>query len=133
MNTLSATITALTTSEHLSSICVAVGDDLFHLLLAEASNVEDLLHTSVTLAFKETEVILSKVFTPTTANLLQGTIHEIKKGIVLSEVIVNYQEATVTALVPTVTFDTLNILEGDTVSWMVQPSEISLLRGHDGI
>ncbi|MDP3266960.1 MAG: hypothetical protein Q8M39_09040 [Sulfuricurvum sp.] len=133
MNTLSATITAVTTSEHLSSICVTVGDDSFHLLLAEASNAEDLLHTSVTLAFKETEVILSKVFTPTTANLLQGTIQEIKKGIVLSEVVLNYQETTVTALVPTVTFDTLNIVEGNTVSWMVQPSEISLLRGHDGI
>lgn len=133
MNTLSATITAVTTSEHLTSICVEVGGDTFHLLLAEASNVEDLLHTSVTLAFKETEVILAKVFTPTTTNLLQGTIHEIKKGVVLSEVILNYQNATVTALVPTVTFDTLNILEGDTVSWMVQPSEISLFRGHDGI
>ena len=78
-------------------------------------------------------MILSKVFTPTTANLLQGTIHEIKKGIVLSEVILNYQESTITALVPTVTFDTLNILQGDNVYWMVQPSEISLLRGHDGI
>ncbi|HEX5670418.1 MAG TPA: hypothetical protein VFX66_02685 [Sulfuricurvum sp.] len=133
MNTLSATITALTSSEHLSSICVGVGNDSFHLLLAEVSNAEDLIHTNVTLAFKETELILSKVFTQTTANLLQGTIHEIKKGIVLSEVILNYQESTVTALVPTVTFDTLNILEGDTVYWMVQPSEISLLRGHDGI
>ncbi len=133
MNTLNATITALTASEHLSCICVAVGEDTFHLLLAEVSNAQDLLHTDVTLAFKETEVILSKVFTQTTANLLQGTIHKIKKGIVLSEVILNYQELTVTALVPTVTFDTLNILEGDSVSWMVQPSEISLLRGHDGI
>ncbi|MFA6188281.1 MAG: hypothetical protein WC680_03275 [Sulfuricurvum sp.] len=133
MNTLSATITALTASEHLSCICVAVGEDTFHLLLAEVSNAQDLLHTDVTLAFKETEVILSKVSTPTTANLLQGTIHEIQKGIVLSEVILNYQESTVTALVPTVTFDTLNILQGDTVNWMVQPSEISLLRGHDGI
>lgn len=133
MNTLSATITALTASEHLSCICVAVGEDTFHLLLAEVSNAQDLLHTNVILVFKETEVILSKVFTQTTANLLQGTIYEIKKGIVLSEIILNYQESTVTALVPTVTFDTLTILQGDTVYWMVQPSEISLLRGHDGI
>lgn len=133
MNTLSATIIALTASDHLSCICVAVGEDTFHLLLTEVSNAEDILHTNVTLVFKETEVILSKVSTPTTANLLQGTIHEIKKGIVLSEVILNYQESTVTALVPTVTFDTLNMSQGDTVNWMVQPSEISLLRGHDGI
>ena len=133
MNNLCAKITALTASEHLSCICVAVGEDTFHLLLAEVSNAEDLLHTNVILAFKETEVILSKVFTQTTANLLRGTIHEIKKGIVLSEVILNYQESTVTALVPTVTFDTLNMLQGDTINWMVQPSEISLLRSQDGV
>ncbi|HEX5624235.1 MAG TPA: hypothetical protein VFX57_07335 [Sulfuricurvum sp.] len=133
MNTLNATIIAVTSSEHLSLLSVSVGDDSFHLLLAEASNAEDLLHTPVTLAFKETEVILSKVFIPTTANLLQGTIHEIKKGIVLSEVILNYQESTITALVPTVTFDPLEIQQGDTVSWMISPSEISLLRGSHGI
>jgi molybdopterin-binding protein len=133
MNTLSATITSLTASEHLSCICVAVGEDTFHLLLAECSNAEDLLQTNVTLAFKETEVILSKERYHTTANIAQAIIHEIKKGVVLSEVILNYQESTVTTLVPTVTLDTLNMLEGDTVNWMVQPNEISLLRGHDGI
>lgn len=133
MNTLSATITGITTSDHLSCITVAVGGDSFHLLLAETSNAQDLLHTSVTLAFKETEVILSKVFAPTTANILQGKIYAISKGIILCEVVLNYQEATVTALVPTITFDSLNLFEGDVLNWMVQPSEISLLRGHDGI
>lgn len=133
MNTLSATITGITTSEYLSCITVAVGEDSFHLLLAENSNAKNLLHTSVTLAFKETEVILSKVFTPTTANTLQGEINTITKGVILCEVVLTYQDATIMVLVPTVTFDTLNLLEGDVVNWMVQPSEISLLRGHDGI
>lgn len=58
MNTLSATITALTASEHLSILSVAVGADSFHLLLAEASH--EPIGKNVTLAFKETEVILSK-------------------------------------------------------------------------
>lgn len=133
MNTLSATITAVTSSQHLSSIRVAVGEDPFHLLLAEASNVEDLLHTSVTLAFKETEVILSKAYTPTTANIQRATVQQIEQGVVLSQITLLYHETNITALVPTLTFELLAIIENDEVCWMVQPSEISLLRGHDGI
>ncbi|MDO9208183.1 MAG: hypothetical protein Q7T91_08005 [Sulfuricurvum sp.] len=133
MNTLRATITAVTTSEYLSSIRVSVGEDTLHLLLAEASNEEDLLNTYVTLVFKETEVILTKELSKSTANLLQGTVREIQRGIVLSQVVLNYQETTITALVPTLTFDMLKIKENDEITWMVQPSEISLLRGSNGI
>lgn len=133
MNTLQATITALTASQHLSCICVAVGADTFHLLLAEVSNAEDLLHTNVTLAFKETEVILSKVFAPTTANIQRASVQHVERGIVLSQITLSYVDVSITALVATLTFDTLQISEGDDLYWMVQPSEISLLRGQHGI
>lgn len=129
MNTLPATITAITTSHHLSSICVAVDEDLFHLLLAEASDREGLLHTNVTLAFKETEVILAAAMGYSTANIHRGYVEEIQPGIVLTHVTLSYREFTITALVPTLTFEMLNIQQGDPISWMVQPSEISLLRG----
>lgn len=133
MNTLSATITAVTTSKQLSSIRVSVGGDTLHFLLAEASSEDNLLHTSVTLAFKETEVILAIESSPTTANMLRGTVREVQRGMILSQVILNYHETMITALVSTLTFDTLGINEGDAVVWMVQPSEISLLRGTHGI
>jgi molybdopterin-binding protein len=133
MNTLHAKITDVTSSQHLSSIRVDVDGEPFHLLLAEASNENDLLHTNVTLAFKETEVILSKEFTTTTANIQRARVQKIERGIVLSQITLLYHETTITALVATLTFELLDMVEGDEVSWMVQPSEISLLRGHDGI
>lgn len=133
MNILPATITALTTSEHLSILTVAVGDHPFHLLLAEASDAEELLGTNVTLAFKETEVILSKLLSATTANIHYALVLRIERGIVLSQIALTYGDTSITALVPTLTFDTLDIREGDDVYWMVQPSEISLLRGSNGI
>lgn len=133
MNTLSATITAIAASEHLSILTVAVGDDPFHLLLAEPSDEEGLLRTNVTLAFKETEVILSKVFTPTTANIQRASVLKIARGTVLSQITLAYGDAMLTALVPSLTFDALGITEGDDVYWMVQPGEISLLKGHHGI
>lgn len=133
MNTLPATITAVSTSEHLSILTVAVGADPFHLLLAEASNADELVGTNVTLAFKETEVILSKLLSATTANIHRAAVLRIERGIVLSQITLTYGDTPITALVPTLTFDTLGIREGDDVYWMVQPSEISLLRGSNGI
>lgn len=131
MNTLSATITAVTASEHLSILSVAVANEPFHLLLAEASNAA--VGTNVTLAFKETEVILSKNATTTSANCARATVQKIESGIVLSQITLNYHEMRLIALVPTLTFNTLAIGEGDDVSWMVQPSEISLLRERHGV
>jgi len=131
MNTLPATITALTVSEHLSILTVDVRDEPFHLLLAEASDA--VVGSNVTLAFKETEVILSTHFTATTANSARATVQKIESGIVLSQITLIYHQMSLIALVPTLTFNTLTIGEGDEVSWMVQPSEISLLRGTHGI
>lgn len=131
MNTLSATLTAITASEHLSILTVAVGEDNFHLLLAEQCH--DAIGLPLTLAFKETEVILTKGSTPTTANSQTAIIQKIERGIVLSQITLLYHTFTITALVPTLTFELLAITEGDTVNWMVQPSEISLLRETHGI
>lgn len=127
MNTLPAILTAITASEHLSILTVSVEEDNFHLLLAEQCH--EAIGTPLRLAFKETEVILSKEFTTSTANIQSASVEKIDKGIVLSQITLLYHEITLTALVPTLTFNQLNIVEGDTISWMVQPSEISLIRG----
>jgi molybdopterin-binding protein len=131
MNTLQATITAITASEHLSILTVSVADESFHLLLAEASDAS--IGSNVTLAFKETEVILASAPAATTANIHRAIVSKIEQGNVLSQITLTYHEATLMALVPTLTFDTLMIDEGDEVYWMVQPSEISLLRETHGI
>ncbi len=133
MNTLSATITSVTSSQHLSSICVRVGDEPFYLLLAEASSEDDLLHTAVTLAFKETEVILFNSFAYATANIHKALVENIEKGFILTQVTLSYHQTIMCALVPTVTFDALGINKGDEIYWLVSPSEISLLRGTHGI
>ncbi|WP_310439993.1 hypothetical protein [Sulfuricurvum sp.] len=131
MNILPATLTAITASEHLSILTVAVGEDNFHLLLAEQCHDE--IGTPLTLAFKETEVILSKELSSSTANVHRATVQKIEQGLVLSQITLAYHEMNLVALVPTLTFNTLTIRNDDEVCWMVQPSEISLLRGHDGI
>lgn len=133
MNVLKATITSVISSEHLSYLGVNVGDDTFYLLLAEISDENHLLNTPVTLAFKETEVILSKTRVSTTANIQCAFVQTIEQGTILSHITFTYHELTLSALVPTLTFDTLDICEGGEIYWMVSPSEISLLRETHGI
>lgn len=127
MNILPATLASVTVSEHLSSLCVRVQDDLFTLLLAEPS--QDRIGDTITLAFKETEILLSKSVIPSTANAHAAAILRIERGTVLSEIELAYGDTALRALVPTATFDPLELHEGDTVGWMVSPAEISLLRG----
>ena len=131
MNTLPSTLTAITASEHLSTLTVSLGADSFHLLLAEQCH--DTIGTPLTLVFKETEVTLVSTPTATTANIHRAVVAKIEQGSVLSQISLTYHETTIAALVPTLTFNPLNIHEGDIVFWIVSPSEISLLRGNHGI
>ncbi|MFZ2969212.1 MAG: hypothetical protein WA080_09200 [Sulfuricurvum sp.] len=131
MNTLSATLTSVTASEHLSLLTVLVGEDPFYLLLAQ--HCHEPIGTSLTLVFKETEVIVTTTKTATTANIQRALVRTIEQGKVLSQITLIYQATPIVTLVPTVTLATLLIHEGDEVYWMVQPSEISLLRETNGI
>jgi molybdopterin-binding protein len=133
MNTLKATITSVISSVHLSCLGVAVEEDTFFLLLAEASNETNLLNTPVTLAFKETEIILSTTNSTATANMHRACVQTIDRGIILSQITLSYHDTVIIALVPTITFNILGIEEGAEIYWMVQPSEISLLRETHGI
>lgn len=130
MNILHATLDHVTSSEHLSCISANVGNETFHLLLAEPFNV--VAGTPVTLAFKETEVILSPDSVPCTANTAFGIIRDIHKGTILSEVLFEYHNAILSALVPTLTFSALRLEIGMKIAWSVQPSEISLMRRNGG-
>lgn len=130
MNTLRATLTAITASEHLSILTVAVGEDSFHLLLAEQCH--DTIGTPLTLAFKESEILLASTPTATTANIQHAVVSKIAQGSVLSQITLTYHEHTITTLAPTLTFNNLRVREGDEIYWMVSPSEISLLRDTHG-
>lgn len=131
MNILHGIVSSVSASEHLTCMGVDVAGELFHLLLVES--LGESIGTKVTLAFKESEVILLKESIVSTANAHAGVITSIKKGVVISNIALSYQNNTISALVPTLIVKTIDLKEGDTLCWMVNPSEISLLRSHDGI
>lgn len=132
MNTLSATVANIENSSHLCGLRVSFCGDIFELILVESLALND--GDTVTLAFKETEVILLKTaLSFCSANALIGTIISIESGNILTSVTLSYQATTIVSLITTHAYKRLELMIGDEVIWMVQPSEISLLRGHDGI
>lgn len=132
MNTLSASVTSIDNSSHLCALGVSFSDDSFELILVETPSFQ--YGDAVTLVFKETEVILQKSFEQvSSANIQKGIIEAIEPGIVLTSVTLTYHDTSIVSLITANAYKRLELTIGDEVVWMVQPSEISLLRGHDGV
>lgn len=132
MNTLSASVISVDLSSHLCALNVSIADDVFELILVESPTFVQ--GDRITLAFKETEVILQKSFSQiSSANAQKGIITVIESGIVLTSIHLNYHDTSIVSLITTNAFKRLELSTGDEVVWMVQPSEISLLRGHNGV
>lgn len=130
MNRLKAQITSIQSSEHLSFVGVEANGELLHLLLLEKPL--EVIGDEVNLVFKESEVILSKDVVNSTANMSKGIINEIQKGEILTQVTLSYNDIEIASLVPTQTFDMMKCNLGDTIYWIINPSEISLQRSHYG-
>ncbi|CUV65617.1 TOBE domain protein [Sulfurovum sp. enrichment culture clone C5] len=130
MNRLKAQITSIQSSEHLSFVGVEANGELLHLLLLEKPL--EAIGDEVNLVFKESEVILSKDVIKSTANMSKGIISEIQKGEILTHVTLLHNDIEIASLVPTQTFDMMKCNLGDTIYWIISPSEISLQRSHYG-
>lgn len=130
MNRLKAQITSIESSEHLSFVSVECESGLLHLLLLEKPI--ETIGDKVNLVFKESEVILCKEPVNSTANISQGVIHKIQKGEILTHVTLLCNNIEIISLVPTTIFDKMKCNINDVVYWVINPSEISLQRGHYG-
>lgn len=132
MNTLTASVTSMDISNNLCALHTMVGNDTFELILVE--NPSFIQGDNVTLVFKETEVILLKfTLLTSSANVNKAIIKNIDEGIVLTSISLSYHESIIVSLITTSAFKRLELRIDDEVLWMVQPSEISLLRSNDGI
>lgn len=130
MNTISVSVVSYRSSSSLSSVVTEYQEDQFVFLVAE-KNIKFHQQESITIAFKETEVILSKCCDSNfTANAHSAIIKSIDEGIVLTSVVLAYHDIFITALVSTHIINQLMLKPEDKVIWLIQPSEISYLRGN---
>jgi molybdopterin-binding protein len=135
MNRLLGTIAAIESNEHLSLVDVVVGHDTFTAMLMETPQNAPYLKVGNTVAvlFKETEVSLAKNLSGQISlrNRLSGTVRQIRRGDILCEVVLDYQEQTVTSIITTRAVKRLELQEGDEVEALVKANEVSLMEAHD--
>ncbi|MBT0608119.1 TOBE domain-containing protein [Aequorivita echinoideorum] len=130
MNRIPAEITAINTAGNLSEVQLTSGEIKFTVLLVETPETAPYLKigSRMTLLFKETEVILAEnsAVNVSIQNRFHGTISEIKKSEILSEIILKTAVGTVKCLISTSQLATLPFYEGQEVAIFVKANEIML-------
>jgi molybdate transport system regulatory protein len=130
MNVLPGIIQEVRSEGHLSLVKIKVGDELFSSIVIDTAQTVPYLITgkAVDLLFKENEVVIAKSFSGQISmqNKFLCTIQSIEKGKLLSKLILNYYQYTITSLITTNAIEQLQCIVGDEVTAMVKTNEISL-------
>ena len=135
MNRLTGQIAGIESNGHISLVDVVVGSDTFSATLLETPQGSPYLAVGKTVAvlFKETEVSLAKNLSGLLSlrNRLKAQVREIRRGEILSEVLLDYQGQTITSIITTRAVARLELSEGDEVEALIKANEVSLMEDGD--
>ena len=132
MNRLTGTIIAIESNDHLSLVDVVAGQDTYTAMLLETPRSAPHLKVGNTVAilFKETEVSLAKNLSGQISlrNRVRGTVRQIRRGDILSEVVLDHNGQTLTSIITTRAATRLALQIGDEVEALVKANEVSLVE-----
>lgn len=130
MNRLRGEISGIESNGHVSLVDVAVNGDTFVAILLEAPDSAPYLAVgnAVEVLFKETEVSLAKNLSGLISlrNRIPGVVQHIRKGEILSEVVLDCHGRTVTSIITSRSIVRLDIKEGDEVEALIKANEVAL-------
>jgi len=132
MNKFSGTISQIQQSGAILLVDIDVDGHGFSALLIESGAQPEWLQTgnTIELIFKETEVSLAKNLSGliSTRNRMGCTVQQIERGDLLSKVVLQFQQHTITSAITTRSVDLLALKNGDKVEALVKANEISLMK-----
>ena len=130
MNILTGKITNLEVNGSLSLVSCLVNDLLFKAIVIETPATASYLkkENTIKLLFKETEVIMATGDTSNISlqNKITGTVINIEKGKLLSQIVINSAVGTITSVITSGAVEQLNIEIGNEVTAMIKTNEILL-------
>jgi molybdate transport system regulatory protein len=130
MNTLNGNITTIQSHEGISLVKVKSNDTIFTSIVLDTPETAYYLEIghSVKIIFKETEVIISKDSNPNISiqNRLECTIESIKKGVLLSQINLNFGETIIESIITTNACEQLQLEKNATVMALIKTNEVSL-------
>ncbi len=129
MNRLPATITDITSSTHTILITADCVDAQIDIIALKPFDIA--VDEGVFLAFKSSEVALSKDKTDTTANAIKATVIEIKKSAILTNIRLSFGNFTIDSLI--LSKKSHNFSINDELYCHIQPSEITIIKDEDGV
>ncbi|UUW08622.1 TOBE domain-containing protein [Flavobacterium plurextorum] len=134
MNILNGTISQIQSHEGISLVRVQSNDVTFSTIVLDTPETSDYLklQNPVKIIFKETEVVISKDLNPniSTQNKLLCRIESIRKGVILSQINLVYEQQVIKSIITRNACEELNLKENDTVLALIKTNEVSL-SAHD--
>lgn len=130
MNTLNGNITVIQSHEGISLVKVKSNNTIFTSIVLDTAETASYLKkgNSVKIIFKETEVIISKDLNPNLSiqNQMLCIIESIKKGVLLSQINLNFGETIIESIITSNACEQLQLEKNDAVIALVKTNEVSL-------
>ncbi len=131
MNKLRGRISAVEFNDHVSLVDVDVNGDTFTATLLETPEDAPYLKVGnmVDVLFKETEVSLAKNLSGMISlrNRMQTTVMQVRSGIILSEVVLDYRGHSISSIITTRSIQRLQIMPGDQIEALIKANEMTLM------
>jgi len=137
MNKLRGRITHIESNDHVSLVDVDVMGDSFTATLLETPDDAPYLRVGnvVEVLFKETEVSLAKGLSGLISlrNRVLTTVKQVRSGVILSEVVLDYRGQTISSIITTCSIKRLDIKQGDELEALVKANEVTLMEVEDAL
>ena len=137
MNKLRGRITHIESNDHVSLVDVDVMGDSFTATLLETPDDAPYLRVGnvVEVLFKETEVSLAKGLSGLISlrNRVLTTVKQVRSGVILSEVVLDYRGQTISSIITTRSIKRLDIKQGDELEALVKANEVTLMEVEDAL
>ena len=131
MNKLQGRIAAIESNDHVSLVDVNVNGDTFTATLLETPDDAPYLQVGnmVDVLFKETEVSLAKNLSGMISlrNRMQTTVTQVRSGVILSEVVLDYRGYSISSIITTRSIQRLQIMPGDQIEALIKANEMTLM------
>jgi molybdate transport system regulatory protein len=131
MNKLRGRISAIESNDHVSLVDVNVNGDTFTATLLETPDDAPYLQVGnmVDVLFKETEVSLAKNLSGMISlrNRMQTTVTQVRSGVILSEVVLDYRGHSISSIITTRSVKRLQIIPGDQIEALIKANEMTLM------
>ncbi|MFN8576464.1 MAG: TOBE domain-containing protein [Candidatus Sericytochromatia bacterium] len=130
MNRLDAIIKNIESQDDISLISLKVNENIFSSVVINSNDTNYSINDRVIILFKETEVSIAKNFSGQISirNKINSKIKDIKKGKILSKVMLDIKNNFIESIITTKSLNELDLKIDDEVIALIKTNEITIMK-----